>query len=278
MFLSKEMDHLESEVDDIFGGVSLKEKISKYYEQQSIDLKSMLIRDCMWNGESPKKGRNFEKLRQLTKTPPLIDCNLRIMYVDPSEIWPFNFSEQLKAGKVTTADNNNDNTVSIDVPPCYSKNRRSHTHKQMPEVYTIFLCVHWEAALRKEGCWKYSRLTYEEVEVDVVGLEGNQKVELKNKDERPRTKRRRSNESDPDCEILGRATHNVLERKRRNELKLRFQYLRDSIPDICGNDRAPKVSILQKAYSYILQVQAEERSLLQQIRIQKNRKEQLLKK
>ena len=85
-------------------------------------------------------------------------------------------------------------------------------------------------------------------------------------------------ESDPDCEILGRATHNVLERKRRNELKLRFQYLRDAIPDICGNDRAPKVSILQRAYSYILQLQAEERSLIQQFRIQKNRKEQLLKK
>lgn len=85
-------------------------------------------------------------------------------------------------------------------------------------------------------------------------------------------------ESDPECEILGRATHNVLERKRRNELKLRFQYLRDSIPDICGNDRAPKVSILQKAYSYILQLQAEERSLVQQIKIQKNRKDQLLKK
>jgi hypothetical protein len=165
MFLSKEMDHLESEVDAIFGRVSLKDKISKYYEYSPLtkgqselevdttndiwpltvfltppsspdssptyesilndkqnetdeilsgasrtkDLKSMLIRDCMWNGESPKKGRNIEKLRPLTKTPPLIDCNLRIMYVDPSEIWPFNFSEQLKAGKTTTVDNNTDN-------------------------------------------------------------------------------------------------------------------------------------------------------------------------
>ena len=188
-------------------------------------------------------------------------------------------------------------------------------------IFTLFYC--------------YSS-TDEEVEVDVVGLEGSQKVEEKNKDIkgvksgtdakfeitpsscsvkdstpqcentdhdyscnlRSGTKRRRSSnsdsdkenfteqktrilsgdESDPDCEILGRATHNVLERKRRNELKLRFQYLRDSIPDICGNDRAPKVSILQKAYSYILQLQNEEKSLIQQIRIQKNRKEQLLKK
>jgi hypothetical protein len=159
------MDHLASEVDDIFTGGSLKEKISKYYEYTPLtkeqselgidnnndiwpltvfltppsspdssptyeailndkqsesdeilsgssrtkDLKSMLIRDCMWNGESPKKGRNIEKLRPLTKTPPLIDCNLRIMYVDPSEIWPFNFSEQVKAGKTTMHGNSCDN-------------------------------------------------------------------------------------------------------------------------------------------------------------------------
>lgn len=159
------MDRLESEVDDIFAGVPLTEKISKYYDYSPLTkgqselevgisnemwplnvfltppssphnsptyeailnnkqnesdeilsgtsrtkhLKSMLIRDCMWNGESPKKGRNFERLRPLTKTPPLIDCSLRIMYVDPSEIWPFNFSEQLKAGKAATIDNNNDN-------------------------------------------------------------------------------------------------------------------------------------------------------------------------
>ena len=159
------MDRLESEVDDIFAGVPLTEKISKYYDYSPLtkgqselevdisnemwplnvfltppssphnsptyeailnnkqnesdeilsgasrtkDLKSMLIRDCMWNGESPKKGLNFERLRPLTKTPPLIDCNLRSMYVDPSEIWPFNFSEQLKAGKTASIDNNNDN-------------------------------------------------------------------------------------------------------------------------------------------------------------------------
>lgn len=184
-------------------------------------------------------------------------------------------------------------------------------------------------------------LTDEEVEVDVVGLDGSLNIEEKsknNKEEKQVTedceapldsvpsceaaqeakslrspentdhdytcnlrstrKRRRSSESDsdkenyteqktrilsgdesdPDCEILGRATHNVLERKRRNELKLRFQYLRDSIPDLSGNDRAPKVAILQNAYSYILQLQTEERGLLEQLTLQKNRNEELLKR
>lgn len=73
------------------------------------DLKSMLIRDCMWNGETPKKGKSFEKLRSLTKTPPLMDCGLRITYVDPCEIWPFHLNVNVKAGKWDALDNTNDN-------------------------------------------------------------------------------------------------------------------------------------------------------------------------
>ena len=69
------------------------------------DLRSMLIRDCMWNGytlatteASNRSDSPCEKFRSLTKTPPLVDCNLRITFVDPSEIWPFNLAEQIKAG------------------------------------------------------------------------------------------------------------------------------------------------------------------------------------
>lgn len=67
------------------------------------DLKSMLIRDCMWNGYTlsigeTNKTSSLEKLRSLTKTPPLVDCNLRITYVDPSEIWPFSIADLVKAG------------------------------------------------------------------------------------------------------------------------------------------------------------------------------------
>ncbi|XP_046864001.1 myc proto-oncogene protein-like isoform X2 [Xenia sp. Carnegie-2017] len=45
-----------------------------------------------------------------------------------------------------------------------------------------------------------------------------------------------------------RATHNVLERKRREELKEKFQKLRDSLPELQDNDRAPKVLILKKSW------------------------------
>ena len=271
------LNNKQSESDDILSRAS-----------RTKDLKSMLIRDCMWNGESPKKGRNFEKLRPLTKTPPLIDCNLRIMYVDPSEIWPFNVSEQPKAGKITCSTGNNsdsiDEEVEVDVVGLEGNQKVEERDKNMKEVKS-------ESATKCDTARS-----------SCIAMKTTPQTENTDHDYscnlRSGTKRRRSSnsdsdkencteqktrvlsgdESDPDCEILGRATHNVLERKRRNELKLRFQYLRDAIPDICGNDRAPKVSILQKAYNYILHLQAEERSLLQLIRIQKNRKEQLLKK
>ncbi|KAL7876320.1 hypothetical protein AOLI_G00112830 [Acnodon oligacanthus] len=59
-----------------------------------------------------------------------------------------------------------------------------------------------------------------------------------------------------------RRTHNVLERQRRNELKLSFFALRDEIPDVANNERAAKVVILKKATEFISSVQAEERRLL----------------
>ena len=48
-----------------------------------------------------------------------------------------------------------------------------------------------------------------------------------------------------------RAQHNVLERKRRNDLKSSFHQLRDHVPELNSQERAPKVVILKKATEYI---------------------------
>ncbi|XP_048866937.1 transcriptional regulator Myc-B isoform X2 [Brienomyrus brachyistius] len=60
-----------------------------------------------------------------------------------------------------------------------------------------------------------------------------------------------------------RRTHNVLERQRRNELKLSFFALRDEIPEVANNERAAKVVILKKAAECIYSMQTDERRLLQ---------------
>lgn len=48
-----------------------------------------------------------------------------------------------------------------------------------------------------------------------------------------------------------RLTHNVLERKRRNDLKTSYQVLRANIPDLEDNDRTPTGQILLHAVEYI---------------------------
>ena len=50
-----------------------------------------------------------------------------------------------------------------------------------------------------------------------------------------------------------RRTHNVLERQRRNELKLSFFALRDEIPEVANNEKAAKVVILKKGDGVYLQ-------------------------
>ena len=86
-----------------------------------------------------------------------------------------------------------------------------------------------------------------------------------------------SDESENDSEFT-RATHNVLERKRRNDLKLKFQKLRDCVPELKDNERAPKVSILRKSWEYISHIKQEEIKLLAELEKQKKINASLLRK
>ncbi|CAG5896174.1 unnamed protein product [Menidia menidia] len=73
-----------------------------------------------------------------------------------------------------------------------------------------------------------------------------------------------------------RRTHNVLERQRRNELKLSFFALRDEIPEVANNEKAAKVVILKKAAECIYSMQSDEQRLLS-LKEQLRRKSELLK-
>lgn len=59
-----------------------------------------------------------------------------------------------------------------------------------------------------------------------------------------------------------RRTHNVLERRRRDQLRRYFLSLRDQVPAIEGNKKAAKVLVLKEAAAFIAEVQEEERTLL----------------
>lgn len=85
------------------------------------------------------------------------------------------------------------------------------------------------------------------------------------------------NDDSEDSE-MSRATHNVLERQRREDLKCRFQLLRDSIPELEDNERAPKVLILKKASDYVHQLTLEEQRLMADKELEKQRRIILLER
>eukprot|EP00064_Thunnus_orientalis_P020744 superscaffoldBa00005880_g20889 len=67
--------------------------------------------------------------------------------------------------------------------------------------------------------------------------------------------------SDGDDSDDKRRTHNVLERQRRNELRMSFLSLRDQIPAVANNEKAAKVVILKKATEFIVEIQEDEKRL-----------------
>lgn len=85
----------------------------------------------------------------------------------------------------------------------------------------------------------------------------------------------RNNSSDSEDSEGKRAQHNVLERKRRNDLKSSFHRLRDHVPEIRCQERAPKVVILKKAADYVKSVRAHHRSLEREYESQKLKRDQL---
>lgn len=64
-----------------------------------------------------------------------------------------------------------------------------------------------------------------------------------------------------------RHTHNVLERKRREDLKISYQELRLQVPELVNAERAPTGQILIKAAEFIAQLKAEEEQMLSQLAI-----------
>lgn len=84
-----------------------------------------------------------------------------------------------------------------------------------------------------------------------------------------------------DCEetVDKRASHNMAERNRRQELTKLFQALRRKVPQIKKNTKASKVLILQSARNHVRELETSERqhlSSLEQLKAQLERKMALL--
>ena len=86
-----------------------------------------------------------------------------------------------------------------------------------------------------------------------------------------------SGEQDSD-EGNARISHNDLERKRRTDLRNRFQCLRKCIPSLEANERVAKIIILRRASELIPSLRSEEEKLIALKSYEKKRNAELLNK
>lgn len=81
-----------------------------------------------------------------------------------------------------------------------------------------------------------------------------------------------SEDDDPE---MKRATHNVLERRRREDLKVMYSNLRCSLPDLELKDKAAKVKILERANAFIQHLVQEKGKLDEEFKVLQRRNCQL---
>lgn len=103
-----------------------------------------------------------------------------------------------------------------------------------------------------------------------------QKLRL-NQDRHSHSYSRMSSDSE-DGDGNKRAQHNVLERKRRDDLKWSFARLRDNVPDLAKQERTPKVTILKKSSDFAYWLTAQNSSLEREYEKHKQRLEYLKSK
>ncbi|XP_074639643.1 myc proto-oncogene protein-like isoform X2 [Acropora palmata] len=282
---------------------SLDDECSLYF--QSSDLKDILIKDCMWNGAAfdksiDRKQRFHSKMepsRLLSQTPPLSESAARILSVDPSEIFPFPLStspgSEIREDMTDQLDSEEE--VEVDVVTIENSKREQKAEIMETEEEKTREISPGETSINEPPCTETASAEYKQDFPDneksdfvtkmrtrrhrkavVLSSEG-----LNNRDGKKVVKNisssGESDESENDSEFT-RATHNVLERKRRNDLKLKFQKLRDCVPELKDNERAPKVSILRKSWEYISHIKQEEIKLLAELEKQKKMNAVLLRK
>ncbi|XP_027025310.1 transcriptional regulator Myc-B [Tachysurus fulvidraco] len=267
-------------------------------------LKSIIIQDCMWSGFSAAAklervvSERLASLRAARKesTPKsessedsdsnagyLQDVNVNSVSdcIDPSVVFPYPLTECVKLSKECESS-------LMDTPPnssSSSSDSESDDDEEDDEDEEEIDVVTVEKRKSAKKC-ESSPVVLKRCHV--TSQQHNYAAQPCTRTEQPAVKRLRfdhgggarthrqtrkcaspkaSDSEDNDK----RRTHNVLERQRRNELKLSFFALRDEVPAVANNEKAAKVVILKKATEFIVGLQTEERKLL-------HSKEQLRKK
>uniref|UniRef100_A0A8C6V294 Transcriptional regulator n=1 Tax=Neogobius melanostomus TaxID=47308 RepID=A0A8C6V294_9GOBI len=307
-------DQLEM-VTEFLGDDAVNQSIICDADYSQTFLKSIIIQDCMWSGFSAAAKLEkvvSERLASLhaarkesapgdnAESPGGAQWRLNSSYlqdlstaasecIDPSVVFPYPVAEIPKQSPVVSPSKD----LGLDTPPNSGSSSSSYDDddddeqedQEEEEEIDVVTVEKRQAVKRYEPSPTESRhpsplhnyaahpsMRHEQPAVKRLKLENAGSVLKQISSNRKCSSPRTSDTEDYDK----RRTHNVLERQRRNELKLSFFALRDEIPDVANNEKAAKVVILKKATECIYSMQTDEERLLS-IKEQMRRKSELLK-
>ena len=159
---------------------------------------------------------------------------------------------------VVTVDHNRSDSHESDEPPKRQSSILQTQQQQSKPVKPVSNVQHAQSKATKKTL---TQTQTRSVQSPAVGGATNKTANRKKRIGRRHSRLGSNDGGNESDEEARRASHNVLERKRRNDLKNSFDILRTGIPDLEENIRAPKVVILRKAVEYIKYLQVNDRKI-----------------
>lgn len=308
--------------------ITLCDDYDDWCDQNSFSLRSKLIQDCMWSGQTaavcdgsqgtaPRSDRLRKESFDLSTAPVAAATGTAVVAaaaadcVDPTAVFPYPLNREHSYSMMTPAPSDSEDEIDvvgvgentrIRIPPVRRPQQPAGVSSyqqplQQPSKVTA-------VAAATDGGTIIVDVNHNRLSTAVAErLLSSQKRPLRvgsnnstaavglhhyhNHCKRARRHMHQQHHSPPssssshassDSEDFDgkRSMHNVLERKRRNDLKSSFFLLRDHVPELRHQERAAKVVILAKATEYTRRLRQEEVSLLAELGVEKQRQARLL--
>ncbi|XP_034051507.1 protein L-Myc-1b-like [Thalassophryne amazonica] len=267
------------------------------------NLSSIIVQDCMWSSFSATKHPEKVKAAGLQgsnrpgrahcappagpRPGPVPDC------VDPAAVLTLTANGCRKAalsGSDSSEDDDDedddDDEEEIDVVSVENKQNQSHlVNSRKPVTVTV----------RADPCPKRFHVSVHQQQHNYAARspDTDPEPDHEDSDQEPDVKRactsflpgRSSLPSSPSESLQNsdaedtdrRRNHNILERKRREDLRSRFLALRDQIPGL-ESVKTPKVVILTQAAEYIAELHVQEKRHIKEKRRLKSRQQMLVRR
>lgn len=239
----------------------------------SLSLRSKLIQDCMWNGTVSERDKTVTYIERIydtpCSTPPPLDYSSSDC-VDPTSVFPYHTNENSQSQPEDTDEEID--VVSIDKPDL----KRKLSEPILKECDDETKLLKRTKSLPNRTGNRFSKRTFDDSSSDTSTK--STRGGGSNSGSSSSNGNASSNGNGEDSDSDRRASHNVLERKRRNDLKSSFHTLRNYVPSLTSQEKAAKVVILKKATDYINELRVEEDELSVEKEALKSRQRELLEK